>query len=330
MKKIVKWTLIAAVFFGFGIYGQHLQRQADIEAQQQGWPSAEIRDEALEAGYAKPDAWLALKREEYAKQSAIEQAAAESAALDEAKKRAADQTSQPSVAEPVQEVKGGKEASESTIDFELIFFGLFLFFTWCCVWAYERWELKNHDALAERDKRIHEKDRLDAELERVRELNELELEKAERLNEAELHRDESIKLAEAEEAWQRARSEQLEADALDRLRDDEPVDAPQDDSGASSHSWGKSIIGGVLGGLAAGFAQSARAEDSDSYEPRGYTEPPRYRDVKIWSCHACGLELEQLSKPYVCPSPTCSSNSSKASKWGSPFSCIKSYREQIN
>lgn len=348
MKKIVKWTLIAAVFFGFGIYGQHLQRQEDLKAQQQGWPSAEIRDEAFEAGYAEPDAWLALKREEYAKQSAIEQAAAVRAALEEANRRASEEISQPGVAEPTDVVKVEQEASESSSDtrwLEILSVFVVLGVAYLLAVAREKWELENHDALAERDKRLHEKELLDAEVERMRELNELELEKTEQLHEAELH-----------EVWQRARSEQLNADAqeqqlrtqtsysdgdqspytdaewqaaLDRLHDDEPVDAPQYDSDRSGHSWVKSITGGILGGLAAGLAQSARTEDSDSYEPRGYTEPPRYRDVKIWGCRVCGLELEQLSSPYTCPSPTCKSNTSN-NKYGSPFGCIKSYRERIN
>ena len=348
MKKLVKWTLIAAVFFGFGIYGQHLQRQADLEAQQQGWPSAEIRDEALEAGYAEPDAWLALKREEYARQSAVEQAAAEKAALDEAKRRAAEETSQPNVVEPAEVVKVEQEASEPSSDIDLLW-ALLICVAGGVIYlladAREKWELKNHDALAERDKRLHEKELLDAELERVQELNELELEKAKQLHEAELH-----------EAWQRARSEQLEADvleqqlheqsaysdgdqspytdaewqaALDRLHDDEPVDVPQEDSGASGHSWGKSIIGGLLGGIAAGVAQSARTEDSDSYERRGYNELPRYREIKLWNCSACGLTGEQEQPPHYCPSNSCKSHTGPWKNY-SPIQTTKTYKVRID
>lgn len=335
MNKLIKWTLICAIFFGFGIYGQHIKRQADAEAQEQGWPSAEIRDEALEAGYPEPDAWLALKREEYAKRSAIEQAAAEKAALEEAKKRAVEEISQPSVAEPAEVVKGEQEASEPSRGLEQLLLMLGFFALFACVWAYERWELKNHDALAERDKRMHEKELLDAELERVRELNELELEKAEQLNQTELQKEESIKLAEAEEAWQRARSEQLEADALeqqaalDRLHDDEPADVPQADSGASGHSWGKSIIGGLLGGIAAGVAQSASTEESDSYEPRGYNELPRYREIKLWSCSACGLTGEQEQPPHYCPSNSCKSHTGPWKNY-SPIQTTKTYKVRVD
>lgn len=178
MKKIVKWILIAAVFFGFGIYGQYLQRQEDLIAQQQGWPSAEIRDDAFEAGYAEPDAWLALKREEYAKQSAIEQAAPERAVLEVAKNRASVEISQPGVAEPAEVVKVGQEVSESSsapswLTLVLIFVALGVLYLLTI--AREKWELKNHDALAERDKRLHEKEVLDAEVEQVKKLNELEI-----------------------------------------------------------------------------------------------------------------------------------------------------------